>query len=276
VSGRSLGEVRERCQAYRAAGGVAEYGAAIYTTADDRTIELLTPAERGLLDSLRSSLESLPGVVVDRAYDLAVRAYRLDSGGRRRGLREEQVEAALAGFDEPGVRPIRGHAQTDFMAGRVTKASGLEALADELGLDQREPAWLAMAIGDTASDLPMLRLARLAFAPANADARVREAGITVLKGALQEGLTEATARLLGHPPGGCPACRDPNLAPSSRLLLTLLSPPEQSSLAAKAGWGARTVIQLGLHLWNPLARPSHGPFSARRGGGAAGGSGSRS
>jgi hypothetical protein len=273
VSGRSLGEVRERCQNYRAAGGVAEYGAAIYVTAEDRTIELLAPAERRLLDSLRSSLDSQPGVVVDRAYDLAVRAYRLDSGGRRRGLREEQVEAALEVLEGRGVRPIRGHAQTDFMVDRVTKASGLGALGDELGVDSREPAWLAMAVGDTASDLPMLRLARLAFAPANADASIRDAGITVLEGAFQAGLTEAAARLLGHRPGGCPACGDPGLPDRSRLLLTLLSPPEQRSLAAKAGWAARAVLRLGLQLWNPLARTGGGETSVQLGGGITGRSG---
>ncbi|PZR97557.1 MAG: hypothetical protein DLM67_07600 [Candidatus Nephthysia bennettiae] len=266
VSGRSLGEVRERCQNYRAAGGVAEYGAAIYVTAEDRPIELVTRAERRLLDSLRSSMESLPGVVVDRAYDLAVRAYRLDSGGWRRGLREEQVEAALAGVEGTGIRAIRGHAQTDFMADRLTKATGLEALADQLGVETEEPAWLAMAIGDTASDLPMLRLARLAFAPANADAGVREAGITVLKNAFQGGLTEATARLLGHRPGSCPACRDPALPDRSRLLLTLLSPPAQPSLPAKAGWAARALLGLGLQLWNPLARTGRGPAGAGLGG----------
>jgi hydroxymethylpyrimidine pyrophosphatase-like HAD family hydrolase len=248
ATGRSLPEVRERCVNYRAAGGVAEYGAAVYVTATDTAHELLTEHERESLDRLRSALARTPGVVIDGPYRLAVRAYRLDRHGRRRALRPDQAEAALAAVGGQGVRTIAGQAQTDFMVERVTKATGLQALADHLGEAPSSPRWLAMAVGDTASDLPMLRLATRAFAPANADEEVRQAGITVLRGACQAGLADATTRLLGHRPGRCPICREPHLSSPSRLLLSVLSPPDQGSGRAKATWAVSALARLTWHL----------------------------
>ena len=79
-----------------------------------------------------------------------------------------------------------------------------------------------MAIGDTAKDIGMLRLARLGVAPANADAAVRRSGATVLRRSAQAGLADAVTRLVGHMPGGCPICAPAPLAPSSRTLMALL------------------------------------------------------
>jgi hydroxymethylpyrimidine pyrophosphatase-like HAD family hydrolase len=262
ATGRSLAEVRERCVDYRAAGGVAEYGAAIYVTAKDAAHELLTADERRSLDSVRSTLEGAPGVVLDRSYQLAVRAYRLDQHGRRRALSEDQVQGTLAAATDRRIRSIQGQAQTDFMVQQVTKATGLKALAEQLGVRVTHRPPLVMAVGDTASDLPMLRLATYAFAPSNADEEVREAEITVLRKACQAGLAEATGRLLGHEPGRCPTCRDPKLAARSRLLLSVLSPPDHGSLTAKATWAAAVLARLTWHLGI-----SH--FGQRRGRGGA-------
>ena len=248
ATGRSLAEVRQRCVDYRAAGGVAEYGAAIYVTAKDAAHELLTADERRSLDSVRSTLEGVPGVVIDRSYRLAVRAYRLDHAGRRRALSEDQVQGTLAAATDRRIRSIQGQAQTDFMVEQVTKATGLKALAEQLGVGVTHRPPLVMAVGDTASDLPMLRLATYAFAPSNADEEVREAEITVLRRACQAGLAEATGRLLGHKPGRCPTCRDPKLAARSRLLLSVLSPPDHGSLTAKATWAAAVMARLTWHL----------------------------
>lgn len=262
ASGRSLAEVRERCVNYRAAGGVAEYGAAIYVTATDQTHELVTAVERRSLDSVRSTVEGLPGVVVDEGSRLAVRAYRLDRRGRRRALSEDQVRLALTAVGGRGVRSIPGQAQTDFMAERVTKATGLQALAGELGESVTAGPLLAMAVGDSASDLPALRLARYAFAPSNADEEIRRADITVLRQACQAGLAEATARLLGHRPGHCSTCRVPRLSARSRTLLSVLSPPDHSSPRAKATWAAALLVRLSWRL--AIAR--FGETRARRGG----------
>jgi hypothetical protein len=82
---------------------------------------------------------------------------------------------------------------------------------------------LAFAVGDTAADLPMLREAALALAPAHARHRLGREGVETMRAPYQAGLAEAVARLLGHAPGTCPACRPPRLSPEDSLLVSLVS-----------------------------------------------------
>jgi hypothetical protein len=240
ATGRSLDEVRERCRSYRLPGGVAEYGAAVYVADGDTARGLLTDAQRTALGALRARLAALPGVRVDDVYGFAVRASRLDGRGRRRGLSEETL-AGLGG--DSAIRAIRGIAQTDFMVAGVDKATGLRALAADMGAD---PDGLAFAAGDTVSDLEMLRTARLGFAPGNADASLRAAGVTVLRGHCQAGLEAGVARLLGHRPGACPRCRLPRLSPDSRLLLAVLRAPEHQGPAGRLAHLAGTALELAV------------------------------
>src|SRR5204863_79671 len=67
------------------------------------------------------------------------------------------------------------------------------------------------------------RVETLASAAANADLSVRTGGVEVLERPQQAGLALAAYLLLGHRPGGCPACRLPRLSPGARLLLGVLS-----------------------------------------------------
>lgn len=244
VSGRSLSEVRDRCIHYRLAGGVAEYGAAIYLTEGDLDRKLLTGEELGVLESLRAGLSRLPDVLLDGAYETAVRAYRHDGRGRRRALSPEQVEAGVAGLHADAVRAVHGAAQTDFVVARVTKATGVAALAEALGPQGSAAEGPALAIGDTVSDLPVLTAARLAFAPGNARQELREAGVQILDGHCEAGLKEAVTRLLGHQPASCPVCRDPRLSARTRLLLTFLDGPRKETIGAKAAWAMGTTARL--------------------------------
>ncbi|MGH2344570.1 MAG: hypothetical protein ACRDG4_05050, partial [Chloroflexota bacterium] len=133
VTGRSLGEVRERCAAYHLAGGVAEYGAVAYNHGTGSVRQLLSDADRSVLDRLRASLSTIAEVRIDRDYCHAVRAYRLDSAGKRRGLSPEVAATALAAAGVANrVRPITGQAQTDFMVDSIDKGTGLRALVAEL------------------------------------------------------------------------------------------------------------------------------------------------
>jgi hypothetical protein len=92
----------------------------------------------------------------------------------------------------------------------------------------------------------MFELAVRAFAPANADARVRGAGVTVLQRPYQSGLALAASHLLGHAPGSCPACRGPRLSPDARLLLTVLAAQETGT------WGiVRQALLLAARVWTP-------------------------
>ena len=171
ASGRSLSEVRSRCRAYRLAGGVAEYGSAIYDSQTAVARSLLTDDDQAGLAALRTSLAELPAAYLDPAYRHSVRVHTLNAAGERASLAPKAVAAALAG---PGVgarvRVVQGDLQTDFVGVSVDKARGVRALVAELG-DTAEAGQrpLAFAIGDTVSDLPLLELARFAVAPANAE-----------------------------------------------------------------------------------------------------------
>ena len=61
------------------------------------------------------------------------------------------------------MRVVHGQGQTDFVWAGADKGTGLRALAARLS----EPG-CALAVGDTASDLPLFECAALARAPRNA------------------------------------------------------------------------------------------------------------
>ncbi len=70
-----------------------------------------------------------------------------------------------------------GHsALVEISAAGITKASGLAALAESLGIEQHQVA----AVGDMPNDVPMLLWAGRSYAVANAHASAREAAGTVL------------------------------------------------------------------------------------------------
>jgi hydroxymethylpyrimidine pyrophosphatase-like HAD family hydrolase len=246
ATGRSLDEVRERCAAYHLAGGVGEYGAVVYNHGTGGVREVLSASDRDALDQLRAVLGDSEGVHLDPDYRYCVRAYRFNAAGQRRSLSPEIVAMALARSGAGGrIRPIAGDAQTDFMVAGIDKGTGLRLLAADLGVeDGGEGKPLALAVGDTVSDLPMFKLAARAFAPANAGSDVRSAGVTVLQRPYQSGLALAAAHLLGHPPGRCPICRGPRLSADAHLLLTILAAQETGT------WGmVRQALLLAARVW---------------------------
>ncbi len=248
ATGRSLDEVRERCRAYGLAGGVAEYGAALYNSVTGRSRSLLSGTQRDDLGRLRAALPAGDDVRLDGDYQHTVRAYRLDAAGHRRGLPAAAIDAALqrAGVGDR-VRAIPGEAQTDFVAVGTDKGTGLRALAAELGgAADAQGKLLALAVGDSGPDLPMFALSAQAYAPANADGEVRAAGIARMRLPYQAGLALAAARILGHQPGRCPVCRVSHPSGDTRLLLTLLSAPEAGQRSM-----LRTALALAVRTRSP-------------------------
>lgn len=258
VTGRSLAEVRDRCSIYRLAGGVAEYGAVVYNHRTGRVQEVITDGDRDDLDRVRQALLRLDGVRLDHDYRYSVRAYRVGADGRRQGLPSTLVGRVLTESGLQGsVQPIPGDSQTDFMLSRINKATGVRVLAAELGFecDVQDGKPLALAVGDTVTDLPVFRLARLAAAPGHAEERMRRAGVTVLRGRYQAGLAEAVARLIGHAPGGCAVCQW-RCSVESRLLLTILGAQEQGTRSM-----VRSAVLLGLRNLRTGGISEHFPSS---------------
>jgi hydroxymethylpyrimidine pyrophosphatase-like HAD family hydrolase len=210
ATGRSVPEVRDRCRAFGLAGGVAEYGAAVYSEGEAADLRPLGAA--ALLDQIRKELSGHVSVEVDPSYRFAVRA-RTGSGPLPTGLIHE-----IPALSDPHVRIIHGVGQTDITLSRFDKGTGLAALAARL---PGEPD-CALAIGDTLPDVPLLARADLARAPRNARFGSGAADIRRTRGAYQAGLSEACAELLGHRPGRCSACHVPGFTPRTKAMLTIL------------------------------------------------------
>jgi hydroxymethylpyrimidine pyrophosphatase-like HAD family hydrolase len=229
ATGRSLDEVRERCRAYRLAGGVAEYGAVVYNSVDDQASILLDPDEIAMLEELRGALSQLPGVHVNPFHTSSIRAHRIGSDARLIGLDAQAIATALAASGTAErVRVVAAGSQTDFVPARIDKALGLRLLAAELGRDRNSgERTLALAVGDALEDLPMLALAELPVAPANAEhdlrRRLDEISGRQSRHPCQAGLLDAVRLQLGHDPRDCSACRNQApFEPDDDLLLTIL------------------------------------------------------
>lgn len=197
ATGRSLEEVRERCLAYGLVGGVAEYGSALYVSASDEVHDLVPPDVRQELAALRTRLSAVPGVVVDPRYRHGVRAWVNGSRGTR-PLPAEVLASVAA--RTPNVRIVEGEGQTDFVAAAVDKGTGLGRLIAALVSHQdasTAPA-IALAVGDTASDAPMLALARYRAVPAHASAMLHGDDLWRSPAPYQVGLGQAVDRFLGH------------------------------------------------------------------------------
>jgi len=137
---------------------------------------------------------------------------------------------------------VQGQGQTDFVWAGVDKGSGLRALSDRLSAPG-----CALAVGDSASDLPLFECAELARAPRNARLGADGSRIRLTRHAYQAGLVDACGALLGHRPGECPACHPPAFAPRTKAMLALLD-LRANGLASVPGrtvtlarWLTRTV-----------------------------------
>ncbi len=239
ATGRSLGEVVDRCQNFDLAGGVAEYGSAIFDNSRSDAVELLSIDGQRAVEAARDALSRRAGLEVDPRFRYAVRV-------RAQGRRRRSVAPYLLGsLPSPPGGPwqvIVGEDQTDLVLPGMDKGHALKALAQHLD-GRSADGGLALAVGDSLADVSMLLMAKKAFRPANSDEALGGAGIPLLRHSYQRGFAEAVERLIGHPPGGCPACRPPEQSSNRRLLLDILSVQEDGPKGMARGAG-----RLALHF----------------------------
>ena len=195
ATGRSAVDVADRCADYGLPGGVAEYGGAIVVAA---ALAASSPTTRRRRSTGCATCST--GVDLDPLYRYSVRA---------RGLDEAAIACVTAAGD---VYAVRGEGQTDFVPTGIHKGLGVTALLAELGAGQ-----LALAVGDTASDLPLLALAGHAAAPGHAGWALRHVRV---RRPYQAGLAEAVEAFLGR------SC-DVRLEPRTELLMAILSAQER-------------------------------------------------
>jgi hydroxymethylpyrimidine pyrophosphatase-like HAD family hydrolase len=243
VTGRCLGDVRDRCRHWGLAGGAAEYGAFVYDHLTGEARCLLDAAEVARVSRLADTLRSIPAVLVDEAFSGIVRGYRNDSG-RITALDADTIAAALeASGSAESIRVVPGVSQTDFVPARIGKGVGLGALAEQLAQGLPPDRRVRFAMGDTVADIPMFALAQTAFTPSNGHHAARSEGVRVTTKPFAAGVHQAVAEVLGHKPGGCHLCAMRPLTPEASLVMTGLSAQDES------GWGRlRKIVELDWQL----------------------------
>jgi hydroxymethylpyrimidine pyrophosphatase-like HAD family hydrolase len=243
ATGRSLKEVRDRCDTYRLAGGVGEYGSVLYVHGTGTTLTLLTSADEAAMAYLRKVVDDCADVYIDPEFNHSVRLYTYDTKGNRRGISNGTMAMILSDTRVRGrLQCIPGQGQTDFVSLNVNKGKGLRALTTYLDppVGQKKKP-LAFAVGDTEWDLPMLELAEYPFAPANATPAVRRAVPTVAKPG-PAGLLTVTRQQLRHK--RCAHCAPPAATEDAELLEIALQ-------AIGCGRGDKVLhaLALGRRLW---------------------------
>lgn len=223
ASGRSAGEIAERCEYYGALGGVAEYGAYVVLP-DGRTLPTFDDEATTALGQLNAELET-EAFEIDHDFSGVVRAYRR-IGSRRHSMSHDQAELVLRRSGTSSrLRTVHGEEQTDFVPRTINKGRGLDALkvfiAPEVAADSTQ--WLHAAIGDSESDIPMLERSARPFAPRNATPQLSRPGVTRVHGRYQVGCFDAVAALVGHAPGCCHCCAPPVMPSKTTALIDLLA-----------------------------------------------------
>jgi hydroxymethylpyrimidine pyrophosphatase-like HAD family hydrolase len=171
---RSAAEVRDYCQAYGLAGGVAEHGAYLWDAAAQCGQLLLDHETIAQLDELRKHLRRIPGIFLDDRHQYSIRGFMFEKKPPSSLMRMlNSIRSFHVGKGAPSPLPtlLVNHLlatlqldrlsfhhttiDTAIVAKVVNKGSGLTALRDRvLGPDAE-----TIAIGDTEADLPMFRSA---------------------------------------------------------------------------------------------------------------------
>ena len=228
---RPAHQVRDYCDAYGFAGGVAECGGYIWDATTRRGRNLIDAATLEHLAALRAALKALPGVFIDDGYECSVRAYTYTRKGTV-PLPEPLIRNLIAERKLDRLVVHQTTIDTTILAKGVDKGTGLAALLAWIGRGQDE----TFAVGDSETDLPMFAVVRRSFAPAHIDcARLaRAVGCTIATAPYQRGLLEIVRRVTGADAIAIPAATDD-------LFWTLLQAADRSRTA---------------NLWHALREPA--------------------
>jgi hydroxymethylpyrimidine pyrophosphatase-like HAD family hydrolase len=208
---RSGEEVREYCRAYSLAGGIAEHGTWLWNALSGEARVLIDDEALRQLDALRTYLRRLPGVFLDHRYKFSIRTFTyLPKPESLSGSLLQSFNAGTASSPLPPLLIQHGISELDLdqltfhnttidttvLAKAHDKGTGLAAFRDWV----LSPNADTIAVGDSASDLPMFREATRCFAPAHIDcaSRARLLGCRIARLSYQRGLLEIV-HALGAP-----------------------------------------------------------------------------
>lgn len=202
---RTLPEVKEYCDAYGFAGGVAEYGGVAWDRSTNRLLSLVDAESIEQMEEAKRALRGIPGVFLNDDYQYSLRAFTYHNG-KTMPLPRLLVQDLLANLRLDRLHAHQTGLDTAITARETDKGKGLRALLSITGVMAAD----VTAVGDSEPDLAMFRAAGRSFAPGNTSCK-REAqllGCHVAKSAYQPGLLEITRNII-HPGGGdCECCRE--------------------------------------------------------------------
>ena len=206
---RSLPQVKEYCDAYGFAGGIAEYGSVLWDAVTSREKILVNHESLAELDAVRSALGQISGVFVDDTYRYIVRTYMYGERGTE-PVPRTMIEGLLARHHFDRLTFHQTNIDTAIVVKEITKGSGVRALVDWVG----NPTMLTAAVGDAETDLSMFREVKQSYAPSQIWCRLEaeRLGCRIAREPYQLGLL-SIARTLSHPDGGnCERCREIRLS----------------------------------------------------------------
>jgi hydroxymethylpyrimidine pyrophosphatase-like HAD family hydrolase len=197
-TGRSVEHVRDYCQVYGLAGGIAEFGSVFVDAVAKSEWPLIDPTAADQLTRCRDALRKMPGVSVDEGYRYSIRAYRWhDSSQVALDTREVQDLLTQCACDRLTFIP-RLTDSTYLVQTGTSKGSALGAVTSRLGYTREATG----AMGDSEQDLDALATAAFSYAPANCSRAVRElarrGGCRVMSQPSQRGLLAAVRDLVAR------------------------------------------------------------------------------
>jgi hypoxanthine phosphoribosyltransferase len=226
---RTLREVKEYCDAYGLAGGVAEYGGVAWDRVTNRQVSLVGLEAMRELEEARGALRRIPGIFLNDDYQFSLRAFTYQNG-KTMPLPRLLAQDLLAGLKLDRLHAHHTGLDTAITAKETDKGTGLRALLSLTGLAVPE----VITIGDSEPDLAMFRVACRSFAPANVSCR-KEAqllGCHIAKSVYQPGLLESAEKII-HPSGErcehC-CCVEANWRQDQSLFVSLLKVADKKPL----------------------------------------------
>lgn len=221
---RSAAEVKDYCEAYSLAGGVAEHGSYIWDAVHQRERVLISAETHRQLETLREHLRSIPGVFLDERHRYSIKAFTYRPKPQGRILQLLFAAASLSPIGDGALAPISTTIINQLLAelrlDRLTfhhtaidtaivgkeadKGTGLATLRDWVLTPDAE----TIAVGDDAPDLAMFRVATRSFAPSQINCRHQAEllGCRIVPHADQQGFLEIVRHIVHRDGEQCERC----------------------------------------------------------------------
>lgn len=231
-SARSMRQLKLYCEAFGCVGGVAEYGSLIWDRLSGQQRVLVGDAALEQLSQLKQALGTIPGVFVNEDYQCLIKAYIYDRGVTV-PLPAAIIKGLMARLNTHLLELHQTYTDSTIVAKEINKGRGLTELLALSGQTEIE----TIAVGDSAPDLAMFRVATRSFGPNNISCRraAEALGCRVASKAYQPGLLEIVHRIVhgGKEAKSCAACREatPALYSQKDLFSRLLVLADQSRLS---------------------------------------------